>query len=325
VGEPLAVNGVARRWVAAVAGLALVATAGAGGSSDAAQTPVTPSPEAEAYAQECGGAPRPTRTVQYAEVPGVDPNLLSLDVHLPDGACQPVPAVLWVHGGAWAGGDKATEGADTKAGWANSRGWALVSVNYRLTTVESGVTWPTHGQDVATAVAFTLDHADELGVDPEHVALVGHSAGGHIVSMLSVDPTLLGAVGHDRDEIDCLVSVDTEGYVLTGRTRPDSELPTAMVANAFGTDEATIAAASPLLVVEETGGPVPDALIITRGPPGRQQRAQSFANALDDAGAHVQVVVADGYDHAQVNLQLGAPGDTVETPAVTAFLGDCLA
>jgi acetyl esterase/lipase len=98
-----------------------------------------------------------------------------------------------------------------------------------------------------------------------------------------------------------------------------------MVTNAFGADPDDLAAASPIDVVRTVGGPVPDTVIVTRGLPRRRAQAQTFASAMRDAGGSVTVVTANGYSHREVNHQLGAAGETVETPAVTELLGRCLA
>lgn len=264
-------------------------------------------------------------THRYAELPGVDPNLSSLDVYpLPSG-CAPSPVVFWVHGGGWRVGDKASAGTDTKAAWAAAHGWTLVAVNYRLSTDGAGVTWPTHGRDVAAAIAWTLGHAGELGVDRNRVALVGHSAGVHITAMVTVDPDLLGAVGLDRTDVDCLVALDGGAFDLRRDPPPGGEVTGQMYADAFGTDPAARAAASPLVVLGQAGGPVADAVVVTRGSPPRRELAQAFAAALRSSGSEVEVVVADGYTHADVNAALGRPGETVETPVVTSFLQRCLA
>ena len=47
--------------------------------------------------------------------------------------CAAVPVVVWVHGGAFATGDKANFAAD-KVDLFNDAGWAFASVNYRLPT-----------------------------------------------------------------------------------------------------------------------------------------------------------------------------------------------
>ena len=261
----------------------------------------------------------------YEQLPGVDPNLVSVDVYgLPEG-CGPAPVVFWVHGGGWSKGDKANEGTATKAAWAASHGWALVAVNYRLSTPGSGVVWPTHGRDVAAAVTYTLDHAEQFGLDPDRVALMGHSAGAHIVSFLAVAPDLLAVTGREAPSVDCLVALDTEGYDLVERVGAGGDITDEMIANAFGTDTAALVAASPLQTLEAGGGPPPDAVIVTRGVPRRKAQATAFADALEAAGAQVTVVDATGYSHADVSQRLGTPDDAVVTPPVTTFLESCLA
>jgi arylformamidase len=319
--------------VAAVA----LAGCGAGGSGSAGGDPGDPGTGIEV--PDDGGtlpAPLPASiparctstevvTAPYATVAGVDPDLSSVDVYaLPEG-CGPSPVVFWVHGGGWRIGDKANEGVDTKAAWAAAHGWTLVSVNYRLSTEGSGVMWPTHGQDVADAVSWTLDHSDRFGLDPGRVAIIGHSAGAHIASMVAVDPTLTAGADLDRSAVDCLVALDTEGYDVQERVDSSGEVTDEMYTAAFGSDPAALAAASPLQVLERAGGPVADAVIVTRGLPKRRAQAQAFADALRAAGSAVEVVDATGYSHADVNHQLGVAGETVETPTITAFLQRCLA
>ena len=169
------------------------------------------------------------------------------------------PVLFWIHGGGWRIGSPARR-LDAKRELAARHRWGFASVGYRLSTTTSGVRWPDHGEDVAAAIAATLDQADELDIDPGHVAVMGHSAGGQLASIVTVDPDLLAAVGHDRDEIDCLVSLDTEGYDLTHGGRG----PTALVEHAFGSDPPVLAQASPTTVLREEGGPVADALLVTR-------------------------------------------------------------
>jgi arylformamidase len=320
--------------VVAVAAAAALLLAGCRGSSDssggdeasgAVVTATTPTTVASGAAGCTTPASAPT-TVAYEQVPGVDPNLVSLDVYGLAPGCGPAPVLFWVHGGGWSAGDKANEGTATKAAWAAAHGWTLVAVNYRLSTPGSGVMWPTHGQDVAAAVAYTLDHADRFGIDPTRVGLMGHSAGGHIVSYLAVAPGLRAAAGRgEPDVVDCLVSLDTEGYDLLDRVGAGGDMTDQMIENAFGTDPAALAAASPRQALVASGGPVPDTLIVTRGLPRRKAQAAAFADAVRAAGAPVTVVDATGYTHGDVSQRLGTDGDAVVTPPVTTFLESCLA
>ncbi len=142
----------------------------------------------------CDGETRKRTEVQYATVEGVDPALLSLDVYTLAPECGPRPTLVWVHGGEWNSGDKRTA-IQPLADLAAQRGWVLVSVNYRLSTEGSGVVWPTHGTDVAAAIAHTVEHHAEYGIDAAHVAVMGYEAGGHLATMVAVDPALLRGEG----------------------------------------------------------------------------------------------------------------------------------
>src|SRR5262245_35132209 len=137
------------------------------------------------------------KDVAYATVAGVDPNLLSLDVYSPasNDSCAKLPIVIWVHGGAWFTGDKAGKLND-KIALFNGAGWVLVSANYRLSpqppsTDPNRVMHPTHAIDVAAAVHWVKSHAAELRGDTSRIALLGHSAGAHLVALLSTDESFL--------------------------------------------------------------------------------------------------------------------------------------
>lgn len=287
-----------------------------------------------------GPTPQPTTTtitpctsaaatdIAYATEPGVDPILLSLDVRPAPGACTgaPTPVVVWVHGGGWAIGDKAN--VASKAAWAAAQGWTFVSVNYRLSPTDPSddpnrVMHPTHVQDVADALAWIADHVDEYGGDPSRLALIGHSAGGHLVSLVSVDPTYLDIAGAPADLVDCTVSLDTEGYDLLQKVE-GGESSAAMVNNAFGDDPAVLRAASPIHQITN-GEHLPSFLIVTRGTAARRAVAASFHSALLAAGGQADLLMVNGYSHADVSRRLGDPTDAEVTPAVTDLITACVA
>ena len=93
------------------------------------------------------------------------------------------PAVLAIHGGAWRGGDKA---------WGEQFGeelcpfgYVVFSINYRLSS-RPGATWPAQIQDVQTALRFIRANAARFGIDPERIASLGMSAGGHLATMVAL-------------------------------------------------------------------------------------------------------------------------------------------
>ena len=124
------------------------------------------------------------RDLVYGEAGG---ETLKLDICTPDGA-GPFPVVILVHGGGWGSGDKdgaAGSGADITPwfGALTDAGIAWVSINYRLAPAYR---WPAPLEDTRAAVTWVRAHIAEHGGDPARLALMGHSAGGHLALMAAM-------------------------------------------------------------------------------------------------------------------------------------------
>ena len=82
-------------------------------------------------------------------------------------------AIVWMHGGGWIMGD-----LDTEHPWASriaeGSGAVVISVGYRLAPEHP---FPAALDDVYAVLTWTAEHAAELGIDPERIAVGGHSAG----------------------------------------------------------------------------------------------------------------------------------------------------
>lgn len=119
----------------------------------------------------------------------------SMDLFLPEdapGASR--PAVMLVHGGAWKYMHKERYRA---LGRRLARaGYVAASVEYRL--IPDGV-FPNAAQDVGCALSYLRNHADALGIDPNRIAAMGYSAGGHLVSLLGVSENV-PSIAPDCDE-----------------------------------------------------------------------------------------------------------------------------
>jgi acetyl esterase/lipase len=203
-----------------------------------------------------------------------------------------------------------------KVAWAESLGAALVSVNYRLTTPDSGVQWPDHGQDVAAAVAWVQQNGPAQGLDPTQLTLIGHSAGAHLVAIVATDQALLTTAGADPAKVSCVVALDFSFDLA--RAPADK-----MIADAFGTDPQVIASASPNVQIERNGAPSARFLIATRGGRSRVADAQAFVDLVNTSGGSAELVDATPYTHNQVSTQLGDADDTLVTPAVSEFVQSC--
>ena len=84
-----------------------------------------PSEAATAQRSNRCATPAPKTTVAYRRLPGVAPDATSLDVYAPARPCR-APVVMWVHGGGYHVGDKASQVRD-KVRLFNDRGWFFVS------------------------------------------------------------------------------------------------------------------------------------------------------------------------------------------------------
>ena len=98
---------------------------------------------------------------------------------LPAAAGGGLPALVWLHGGGFAGGDLDMREADQLAREVADRTDGMVlSVDYRLAS--GGVHFPVPHEDVLAAWLWAVEHAEELGADPRTVCLGGASAGGNL-------------------------------------------------------------------------------------------------------------------------------------------------
>ena len=112
--------------------------------------------------------------VEYAKVG--DKSML-LDLYLPKDASGKPPVIIWVHGGGWKNGSK----EKVKGLWLIEHGFALASINYRLTQEAQ---WPGQVDDCRAAVRFLRSNADKYNLNPNRIAAWGGSAGGHLVAVL---------------------------------------------------------------------------------------------------------------------------------------------
>ena len=115
--------------------------------------------------------------IQYGKAHG---EKLLLDAHVPAGDGK-FPVVLIVHGGGWSSGDKETDIVPVFAPFATNFTW--FTINYRLAPTNR---WPACYDDVQIAIRWVKQHAAEFKGDPNRIALLGYSAGGHLVTLAAV-------------------------------------------------------------------------------------------------------------------------------------------
>ncbi len=254
--------------------------------------------------------------------------LNALDVHVPDTPSRtPRPVVVMVHGGAWAHGSKESFEQD-KARALTAAGYVVVNINYRLSPHGPFAAWrpgriraPDHVDDVAEAVGWVHAEIARYGGDPDRIALLGHSAGAHLVSLVGTDPSHLDGAGVPRSALRAVVALDSAAYDVRGRIERSRGAMRRMYTTAFGTPreerrDPRWQAASPLTYADPSDAPE---LVVTQAhDAGRRAEATRFAAAL---GQRRGDVLALGYSHAAMSRRLGSANDPEGlTRAVLAFL-----
>lgn len=106
---------------------------------------------------------------------------LKLDAYVPEGA-GPFATCILVHGGGFTKGDKHTFITPLFEPLSKA-GFTWFTIDYRLAPDHR---WPACADDVAAAIRWVKAHAAEYKVDVKRIALIGESAGGHLVSWAGV-------------------------------------------------------------------------------------------------------------------------------------------
>ena len=257
------------------------------------------------HAQAQEGIPTIMTERDIPYIDGGHPQRQRLDVYFPaEGSAWPV--LLFVHGGAWVVGDKShiAHIGHTLA----AHGMVVVIPNHRLSP---DVTHPAHVEDVAAALAWTVANIENYGGDPQRIVVGGHSAGGHLTSLLTLDPEYLDAHGLSPELIRGVVNVSTVWWI--------DDWITGWAVGVFPTDEAGRRAASPYYLIHEDAPPFL-VLAAEHDYPELVLEAEAAIAALADENVLVEFHIILDRDHYDIVGHIGEPDDMT-----TAIIADWLA
>jgi acetyl esterase/lipase len=236
-----------------------------------------------------------------------------LDVYAPHvGTDHPV--LVWIHGGGWRQGDKS--GVQHKPQAFVDKGFVFVSLNYRLVPQ---VSVKEMTGDVAQAIRWVHDHAEQYGGAADKIFIAGHSAGAHLAALACTDGSYLEAQGMNLSGIKGCIPVDTAVYDIPDQLKRVGPLRAITYTSAFGQTEADQKQLSPINHVAKHKGIPPFLILHVADRPDSTAQSQAFAKALLGAGVHANVVPGEGKNHGTINRDLGLPDDK-PTQAVFGFL-----
>ena len=250
-------------------------------------------------------ASRVLRDVAY----GDDPKQ-RMDVYLPGTTSGngPAPVIFMVHGGGWNSGDKQSSNVvDNKVARWVAKGVVFVSVNNRLLPDADPVD---QVRDLARALALAQQQAPSWGADPAGFVLMGHSAGGHLVALLTASSVfaseagvkpILGAVALDSSAMDVAAIMEQKH---AKKYDP-----------AFGTAPAFWAAVSPMQQLH--AGTKPLLAVCSSQRADSCTQASRYVSRATQLGVRAEVLQQD-MSRDEINYQLGVASDY--TRSVEGFL-----
>ncbi len=227
----------------------------------------------------------------------------------PNHSVQPLPVLVFIHGGSWASGDPADYGFIARN--FAPHGYVVVLAGYRL---GADGRFPAMLEDGASAIAWVHAHIADYGGDPQRILLMGHSAGAYNAAMLALDPQWLAQDGLTSDIITGVVGL-AGPYDFYPFTTPSARA-------AFG-HAPRPQLTQPVNFIRRDAPP----MLLLAGAEDttvRPRNSIALARALSQAGVPTQPHILDGIGHAGILLRLAQPFslDGRVRDAVLAFLAE---
>lgn len=216
---------------------------------------------------------------------------------------QPLPLLVFIHGGGWKNGEK--KSGLKKLAPLLDGAIAGASINYRLSEEAQ---WPAQIHDCKAAIRWLRAHAKEYNIDPEKIGVYGNSAGGHLALMLGVSSSSLqheGKIGEHTDQsssVRCVIDGFGPTNLLTmGKTsKMNHDAPRSaeslLVGGPLQESKEIARFASPLVYVNPQSSPT---LILhgDRDPIVPFEQSYSMAEELKKNGVICFLVKVEGAEH----------------------------
>ena len=255
-------------------------------------------------------------------IPGADGTELPIRIYWPSTSDEPLPVVVFFHGGGWViGGIDSHDGQVREM--VNRTAMVYVSVDYRLAPEAR---FPAAAEDCYAATQWVAANAASIGADAERLGVAGDSAGGNLAAVVALMARDRGgpAIAHQLLIYPCC-DMDSNawpsqtengtGYFLT---KESMDWFYGQYADVADRDNPY---ASPIRADDLSG--LPPACVITAEFDPLRDEGEAYGARLQEAGVACEVHRYDGMFHGFFGMTLAIPGAVAaqETAAAAVQAG----
>lgn len=244
-------------------------------------------------------------------------------VHRPKNAIGPLPCVINFHGGGW------VQGNPEQSAWLSSRvavrnRAVVIAPAYRLAPEDI---FPAGVDDSWGALGWIVGHADELGINPERLAVMGDSAGGNLAAVVAL---MARDAGGPQIRAQVLIYPGVEMYDRWPSEDRHADAPVLTSANMrafvrlylgdqYGTEDFR---ASPIRAESHTG--LPKTFIVTAESDPLLDNGARYRDVLSQAGVPVRYAEYPGAIHGFISLPGVVPAAKKALDDIVDFLREAL-
>lgn len=244
------------------------------------------------------------RNVTYARY---GDRTLEMDIYRPKGEWGQLPAIVCIHGGGWANGNRANHGRVAQA--IAARGYVAATISYRLS---GEAPFPAAIHDCKAAVRYLRATAKIHGIDADNIGAIGLSAGGHLTALLATSAgveELEGDGGHAdySSAIAAAIPMGAQTDLLSQRTKEISAneqrggIWRQFLGGAQQERVPTYRLASPLEHLDRTD---PPCWLITGEKDDPSTHAEKFRGRMNELGLRSGLTVIEDAPHPFLGQQV---------------------
>lgn len=218
----------------------------------------------------------------------------TFDIYLPEGRDKDTPVIILLHGGSWYEGDKSLF-TDLARFW-RDRGYAAVTMNYRLTNTAENNIHPAQVNDIAKAIEFISSKAEDWQLSASKFALQGASAGAHLALLYTYKY-------NTNNKVKTVISMagPTDLSTLQAVSPQHAQGISWLIGSSFQSNPAAYAEASPITYVRANSKPT----LIFHGKLDLlvpYQQSLALENRLGEMGVNKKLILIEDTGHEVVNL-----------------------